>query len=60
MNARLHRLTGVAEGNPEVPVQMCDAQYTGGVTPGSSLMHAIHGERDIAAHRRGMISLPTH
>jgi len=62
MNAILHRLTGVAEGKSDVPVQMCDAQYTCVVTLRSSLCRttsATHGEHNVAARFRRNNSLPS-
>jgi hypothetical protein len=62
MNAILHRLTGVAEGKYDVPVQLCDAQYTGGVTLRSSLCRAIaaaRGEHIVATRPSGKTSLPS-
>jgi len=62
MNALLHRLTGVAEGKPDVPVQLCDAQYTDVVTLRSSLFRATgttRGEHNIAEPFRRNNSLPS-
>jgi hypothetical protein len=62
MNAILHRLTGVAEGKSDVPVQVCDAQYTAAVTLRSSLYRTTsttRGEHNVAARPRANNSLPS-